>query len=80
MVLLVICELSEKSGRLGKLLCGTTWFGQCRQKGDLHESTCQGGGNWKIYEERFVRRGVGLEVGEANRGMCAGGGHYTEAG
>lgn len=39
-----------------------TWFGQCRQKGDLQESTCQGGGNWETYEERLVRRGVGLEV------------------
>lgn len=31
-------------------------------------------------EESLVRRGVGLEVREANRGMCAGGGHYREVG
>lgn len=73
MVLLVICELSEKSGRLGKLLCGMTWLGQCRQKADSHESTCQGGGTWKTYRERLVWSGVGLEVRESNSAMCAGG-------
>lgn len=74
MVLLVICELSKKSVRLGKLLCDMTWFGQCRQRGDLRESTCWAGGNLESYGEGLVWRSMRLEVRESNRVMNARGG------